>query len=48
MLSTSKVWVGFSGEICEIPLKSKVKFLALGKLRQLEIAPVGNGVVASG
>jgi hypothetical protein len=48
MLSTSKVWVGFSGEICEIPLKSKVKFLALGKLRHLDIAPVSDRVVASG
>jgi hypothetical protein len=28
--------VGFSGETCEIPLKSKVRFLVLEKLRQLE------------
>jgi nucleoid DNA-binding protein len=40
--------VGFSGETCEIPPKSKVKFLVLGKLRQLETVPVRNGIVASG
>ena len=40
--------VGFSGETCQIPPKSKVRFLALGKLRQLETAPVSNGVAASG
>ena len=39
---------GFSGEACKIPPKSKVRFLALGKLRQLETAPVSNGVAASG
>ena len=40
--------VGFSGETCEIPPKSKVKFLVLGKLRQLETTPASNGAVASG
>ncbi|MGB0073271.1 MAG: HU family DNA-binding protein [Terracidiphilus sp.] len=28
--------IGFSGEIRDIPSKRKVKFLGLGKLRQLE------------
>jgi nucleoid DNA-binding protein len=38
--------VGFSGENREIPPKRKVKFLVLGKLRQLETAPVSKGVAS--
>ena len=28
--------IGFSGEICDLPVKRKVKFIGLGNLRQLE------------
>ena len=28
--------IGFSGEIRDVPVKRKVKFIGLGKLRQLE------------
>jgi nucleoid DNA-binding protein len=28
--------IGFSGEIRDVPMKRKVKFIGLGKLRQLE------------
>src|ERR1035437_7609209 len=36
--------IGFSGETREIPPKRKVKFLILGKLRQLETAKIRAGV----
>ena len=36
--------IGFSGETREIPPKRKVKFLTLGKLRQLETARIRDGV----
>ena len=39
--------IGFSGEIRDVPVRRKVKFIGLGRLRQLETAPVSNRVVAS-
>jgi nucleoid DNA-binding protein len=36
--------IGFSGETREIPPKRRVKFLTLGKLRQLEMVRIRDGV----
>jgi len=36
--------IGFSGETREIPPKRKVKFVSLGKLRQLESVTSSDGV----
>jgi nucleoid DNA-binding protein len=40
--------IGFSGETRRIPPKRKVKFLVLGKLRQLEALPSSAGAGATG
>jgi nucleoid DNA-binding protein len=36
--------IGFSGEICDLPVKRKVKFTGLGKLRQFETGRLSGDV----